>query len=35
VDEKRIRKIRLVITPPAREAGEHEDIREEPAAAPD
>ena len=35
VDEKRIRKIRLVITPPARDTGEREDIREEPAAAPD
>ncbi len=35
VDDKRIRKIRVVRTPRVREAEEHEDIREEPAAAPD
>ena len=35
VDEKRIRKIRVVITPPARDLAMQEDIREEPAAAPD
>lgn len=35
VDDKRIRKIRVVRTPHAREAEEREDIREEPAAAPD
>jgi len=35
VDDKRIRKIRVVRTPRVREAEEREDIREEPAAAPD
>lgn len=35
VDDKRIRKIRVVRTPRVREAEEREDLREEPAAAPD
>jgi hypothetical protein len=35
VDDKRIRKIRVVRTPRVREVEEREDIREEPTAAPD
>ncbi|GIV81025.1 MAG: hypothetical protein KatS3mg051_0379 [Anaerolineae bacterium] len=35
VDDRRIRKIRVVRTPRVREVEEREDIREEPAAAPD